>query len=283
MSSCCTLSSESEESEEVIVTKQEIDYSHVQPEQDDLGVLPEDHPLLERFQQSLKAHLLRVRDQLVTEINDLDYNIKLKEQEREDIGCKLYDYQQEIRQQNETLQDYEKQLKEATEKRLKHEKNVEKSKKEYENKLLMYKDQKRFHNQRLLELNSLQVLEGNIEKWASEVDNEVQAAKRAVNKDWQYQKAISEEKKKIDLLVFNLDDEIRKREQELNGVNEQIREQRCVLESLNKDLSNAATDLEVLQQEHKRLTQAWSEVIIAIQQRDKLLFQIKDDLTWVGQ
>ncbi|XP_044571312.1 coiled-coil domain-containing protein 40 isoform X1 [Drosophila ananassae] len=43
-------------------------------------------------------------------------------------------------------------------------------------------------------------------------------------------------------------------------------------------IADANTDLEVLQNEHKRLTKAWSEVIIAIQLRDKILFQVKDTI-----
>jgi len=49
-----------------------------------------------------------------------------------------------------------------------------------------------------------------------------------------------------------------------------------VINILNMSIANANTDLEVLQNEHKRLTQAWNEVIIAIQLRDKILFQVQD-------
>ncbi|KPU79143.1 uncharacterized protein Dana_GF26442 [Drosophila ananassae] len=51
-----------------------------------------------------------------------------------------------------------------------------------------------------------------------------------------------------------------------------------VVNILNMSIADANTDLEVLQNEHKRLTKAWSEVIIAIQLRDKILFQVKDTI-----
>ncbi len=103
-------------------------------------------------------------------------------------------------------------------------------------------------------------------------------AKRVASKDNKDQRAISEEKKKMDLILFKLDEEVRKHERELEHINDQIKEHGGVVESLNKSISDATADLEGLQQEHKKLMQAWGEVIVAVQQRDRVLMKVKEEL-----
>lgn len=68
---------------------------------------------------------------------------------------------------------------------------------------------------------------------------------------------------------------------ELGNIEDQIREHNDAVSSLNRNLADANVDLEGLQQEHKKLMQAWGEVIVAVQHRDKMLSKIRQDLLWV--
>ncbi|TDG39129.1 hypothetical protein AWZ03_014449, partial [Drosophila navojoa] len=72
--------------------------------------------------------------------------------------------------------------------------------------------------------------------------------------------------------------EVKKKEAELQSIAEDEVAIKEVVNVLNMSIADANTDLEALQNEHKRLIQAWSEVIIAIQQRDKILFQVQDNI-----
>lgn len=103
-------------------------------------------------------------------------------------------------------------------------------------------------------------------------------AKRITSKDSKDQRLISEEKKKMDLILYKLDSEVRKNERELANIEDQIHEHNNSVASLNKSLADANIDLEGLQQEHKKLMQAWGEVIVAVQHRDKVLMKAKTDL-----
>lgn len=80
------------------------------------------------------------------------------------------------------------------------------------------------------------------------------------------------------MLLFNLEGEVHKKEMELGNIEDQIREHTDAVGSLNQNLANANVDLEGLQQEHKKLMQAWGEVIVAVQHRDKMLSKIRQDL-----
>ncbi|XP_055634823.1 coiled-coil domain-containing protein 40 [Toxorhynchites rutilus septentrionalis] len=245
---------------------------------DQSGVLEKDHPLLERFQQALKAHLLRVQNQLEEEIAELDHRLEENEKESEEVGSRLYDLQEEIDSQKELLDIYGKEIMEVSERRQAEEQKVAAYKQEYDEQNCKLKDFKKIYNEHIQELDNLTVLESEFSKWDKEIKDEIAIAKRVASKDAKDQLVAAEEKRQVDLLVFNLDAEVRRKERELEGIEEQIKEQEGVTETINKSLADANSDLEALQHEHKRLFQAWGEVIVAIQQRDKVLSKTKDDL-----
>lgn len=247
-----------------------------EPEKIKLAFLPPDHPLLQKFQETLRGYLLRSKEQLSTEIAELKYNIKLKEQQREEHGAKLYEMQQEIRHQNEQLEDYAIEIQGNLKRRHDEDEEVNKLKAIHEEKLALSKEYKFNYNKRMVELDNLQTLQNNLRKWTDEVEDEVKNAKRVVSRDSQLQKQLSEEKKKSDMLFYHLDVEVKKREKELVDVSEELASQREVIGVLNQSISYANADLEALQNEHKHLTQAWGEVIVAINHRDKIMHQVNE-------
>ncbi|XP_034472838.1 coiled-coil domain-containing protein 40 [Drosophila innubila] len=247
-------------------------------EPEEMGILPPNHPLLRKFQQSLKEHLLRTKHKLENEITDIKYQVKAKEERREEQGLALYDMQNKIGYQEQQIKEISSQIDEHIEKRQKEEAAVEIIKKEYEEKIKLTRAQKSLYNTRMMELEDLQSLGSNIRKWAYDVEDEVKNAKRIVSRDAQLQKQLSEEKRKSDILFYRLDMEVKKKEAELESIIEDEAAIKEVVNVLNMSISDANTDLEALQNEHKRLVQAWSEVIIAIQLRDKILFQVQDNI-----
>lgn len=176
---------------------------------DSRAILPADHPLLEKFQNALKEHLLKINNRLSDEISEIDHNIGRLKKEQENVGEKLYDYQQEAEQQKEMLDEYNERLNEVSEKRLKNEINASKLKRDYAELTNKYQDASRKHEDKLLELTQTRLLENNMSKWTQEIEDEVKAAKRVVSKDKQNQLAVSQEKRQMDLILFNLEGEVR--------------------------------------------------------------------------
>ncbi|GAB0089107.1 Coiled-coil domain-containing protein 40 [Sergentomyia squamirostris] len=242
------------------------------------AILPENHPLLDRFQQNLKNHLLRIQEQLQGDISILDHTLKVKGDERQEVGAALYDLQQQINVQRAALEDYEVKIEEVCEKRQKITANCAGLRRECQEKETELREAKRIHAQRMMELNNLTVLENNMSKWAKEARDEVFVAKRIASKDGRDRQAKMEESQKMELFLFHLDSDVRSRENELNSINEQIHEQENAIQQLNKSLVDSNADLEILQQEHKRMAQTWGEVIVAIEQRDKVLSMVQNDL-----
>lgn len=242
------------------------------------AVLPADHPLLEKFQRALKAHLLKVNSELEEEVAELKQSVVRKTRECNEIGSELYDHQEEAERQKDALDDYNTQLKEMTDKRLAHESNARELKKNFDRQNYKFKDAKRAYNERMIELTHLQVLEGNMSKWTQEIEDEVLAAKRMVSKDAQDQLAISQHKKQMDMLLFNVDAEIRRVERQLENTNDQITEQTQAVDELNRSIADANADVNALQSEHRRMIGSWGDVILCIKQRDKQLATMRQEL-----
>lgn len=263
---------------EKLNTGQKIFQQLSEEKNDPRAILPPDHPLLQKFQKALKEHLLKINNRLSDEIDQIDHNINRIKKEQETIGETLYDHQQEIEHQKEMLDEYNERLNEVSEKRLKNEINASKLKRDYVEMTNKFKEASRAHEDTLLELNQTRLLENNISKWTEEIEDEVKAAKRVVSKDKQNQVAISQEKRQMDLILFNLEGEVKRRDQELNVINEQIQDQNGKLEFLNRNLSDGSADLNGLQLELKRLIGAWREVILSIQLKDEVLATLRSDL-----
>ncbi|XP_041777459.1 coiled-coil domain-containing protein 40 [Anopheles merus] len=245
---------------------------------DRVGVLETDHPLLERFQSALKSHLLKVKNQLEEEVADLNHRLVQNEKESEEVGAELYDLQEEIDNQKELLEIYGKEILELAAQRQQEERLAAQYRKEFEEQQLSLKEFRKMHKEHLMELENLTVLESEFAKWAQEIKDEIAVAKRVASKDAKDALAAAEEKRQVDLLLLNLSNEVKRKEHELEEIEEQIREQDGQRETISRSLADANTDLEALQHEHKCLAQAWGEVIVAIQQRDRVLVKTKEEL-----
>lgn len=240
--------------------------------------LPADHPLLAKFQAALHAHLTKVTAELEAEIADIDHNIKELNGQREDIGSNLYDLQSEIDRQKETLDSYNTRINETFEKRMKYEEDDRMIKNEFKSLKRKHEEAQREHNERVVEMRKLQALELSVKKWHQEMRDEVAVSKRVVSKDKQEKLRQSEEKRRMDLILLNLEVEVQRREAESTRLSEQIKERQKAIEELNTSLTTSNTDLQALEGEHKRLVSSCNDVIHAIGNRDKILAKTMEKL-----
>lgn len=233
--------------------------------------LPADHPLLAKFQATLRAHLTKVTAELEAEIADIDHNMKELDAQRVDVGANLYDLQYEIDRQKETLDSYNSRINETFEKRIQCEETNRAIQSEFKSLKRKHTEAQREHNERVAEMRKLQALELSVKKWHREMRDEVEVSKRVVSKDKQEKMRQSDEKRKMDLVLLNLEMEVQRREAESARLNEQIAERQRVIEELNTSLTEASTDLAAIESEHKRLVSSCNDVIHAIENRDKAL------------
>lgn len=237
-----------------------------------------DHPLLEKFQATLKEHLSRINQQLIKENTEIDHEIQQLNDEREDVGSKLYDLQQKIDRQKNEIDSYSKQISETFEKRVKCEEETRQSKMELKLLDKFHSDAKRIHFERTAELKKLETLEQTIAKWQQEMEHNLKESKLILSKDKQEQERINKEKRQMDFLLLNLETELMKCEQKSEQILNEVQENERQVEALKAKLSDSNADLDSLQTDNRRLITSWNEVIHVIEHRDKLLAKTKDQL-----
>lgn len=236
-----------------------------------------DHPLLEKFQATLKQHLIRINDQLATENAEIDNQIELLNEEREEVGSNSFDLQQKIAYQKREIDVYSQRIAQTFEKRVKCEEDTRQSKMELKLLHNFHHDAQRTYNERMAELKKLQTLEQTVDKWQQEMVHNLKVSKLMLNKDKQDNERISKEKREMDLLLLNLEMELMKAQTKSGEVVKELEESERQVEQLNAKLIDSNADLDALQADNRRLISSWNEVIHAISQRDKLLAKTAEE------
>lgn len=238
-----------------------------------------DHPLLEKFQITLKEHLTRIHEQLIKENAQIDNQIQILNDEREEIGSNLYDLQQKIDRQNDELDSFNKRISDTFEKRVKCEEDTRQSNLELKLLHTFHRDAKRIYADRAAELKKLQTLEQTIDKWQKEMEHNLKVSKLMLSKDQQEKNRRSKEKREMDFLLLNIEMEVMTCEMRSEQIVKELEENEKHIEILNAKLIGSNADLDALQTDNRRLISSWNEVIHAISNRDKLLAKANDELT----
>lgn len=237
-----------------------------------------EHPLLDKFQATLKQHLLRKNEQLLKENTEIDCEIQRLNDEREDIGANLFDLQRKIVHQKSDMVSYNRQISQTFENRVQCEEDTRQAKLEL--KLLhdFHRDSKRTHGDCMAELKKLQTLEQTINRWQQEMEHNLKVSKLTLNKDKQEKHRISKEKREMDLLLLNLEIELMKTTNKSTEIMRDIDEYKQQIEQFNTKLMYSNADLDALQTDNRRLISSWNEVIQAIANRDELLAKTSEEL-----
>lgn len=237
-----------------------------------------DHPLLDKFQATLKEYLLRITAQLKSETYEIDGKIAELNDERIQIGSNLYDLQQEIDRQKDESDMYNNQISNLFEHRTKCEAKNRESNEELKILQESLRNAKDLKSKRLSTLDKLQMVERNIDKWRQEMKHELKVSKLVLSKDKAEKERICKEKRQMDLLLLNLEVEVRRSKTESNEISEQIRDSEQQISHLNAKLARDNEDLNDLQADNRELITSWNEVLQSIAKRDKLLAKMNEDL-----
>lgn len=237
-----------------------------------------DHPLLDKFQATLKEYLLRITAQLKSETYEIDGKIAELNDERIQIGSNLYDLQQEIDRQKDESDMYNNQISNLFEHRTKCEAKNRESNEELKILQESLRNAKDMKSKRLSALDKLQMVERNIDKWRQEMKHELKVSKLVLSKDKAEKERICKEKRQMDLLLLNLEVEVRRSKTESNEISEQIRDSEQQISHLNAKLARDNEDLNDLQADNRELITSWNEVLQSIAKRDKLLAKMNEDL-----
>lgn len=154
-------------------------------------VLEPDHPLLEKYQQALKEHLLLQINHLKDEIFELETGTKKNNAEREELGVQNYEMQQNVCKQQKDLEIITDQLTTLTGARAECEAEVEEMRQKVKAAREQLIEEERENTELKNEINSINLLTKQITEWEEKMESEIM-----VNK------TISEKTRKINLQLI---------------------------------------------------------------------------------
>ncbi|XP_011298593.1 coiled-coil domain-containing protein 40 [Fopius arisanus] len=235
-----------------------------------LKVLDPDDPLMRRFQEALRSHLLRVDERLTTEIAELQASNKEASRKREEKGMEMYEAQREISRQETSMEKYISSLEDLKKSREENQYRL-KEKKELRNKVRQEADEERRRVEQLSrELESLSSQCKHFEEFEVEVSNHLSVSKRMSEKDASVQRELIRQKQQEDYLLLKLEEEVWKLEKEIEDLRRQQVTKTEDKVTVGQTISDADADFGALQRERKGLLTAWNRVVANILQRDKI-------------
>ncbi|KAK6624358.1 hypothetical protein RUM44_011217 [Polyplax serrata] len=241
-------------------------------------VLEPDHPMMQRFQAALKAHLLKQIDKLSNQVFELDHEIKQKEKEKEETGLELYAVQEEVYRQQKVLEDCETTIESLMKERESLDESVKTKKSNWKEEVNQLNCAKKKEMDLMAELQRLSSLEKQMEKWEKEIESELTVTQRISEKTMYDKNKLIEEKRKMDMYLLKLMTAVSNNEADIKVLDGEIELKLEEKDTLSQTLADAAADLQALVTEQKRLMSAWNSVASMISQKNAVYTNLTNDL-----
>ena len=240
--------------------------------------LPADHPLMKNLQSALEIQLKGEEEQLRLQQKEKLEELRKVKRKREDIGVKLYNFQQRYAKLEETFnEEYNKYMVlksqlEETEKLLNDQ--VQK----YQNKANNIKEQQKMVLQATEELNQLNAMLKYVEQYNNEVNSQIEVTNR--NAQVVEKKIISNEteKKKQDFLIDSLEEQIKNLHERKLLFEAQLKSQEAQTKEARENLSEAQEEIRNILEKKKAILDNWNKAVISMKAKDKAMQAVLEDI-----
>ncbi|XP_076810379.1 coiled-coil domain-containing protein 40-like [Clavelina lepadiformis] len=237
--------------------------------QSDLVVLDPDHPLMKRFQNRLKQHLLKQLEKARLERKELTDDLKRKKTNREDLGVRLYGSQQELARQQANLEQLRDKFAVSSDKRRKEEEDLNKLREKY----------KQFQSQSSKERKKNAELQTEVENLATrlfymhnakeDIRSDIAVMKRAAEKAEAEVTHAEMTKQRQDLHVNRMTERVEQLRESIAMYEAQQAAQAEETLAAKQALSEAKEEIEAINLEKKQLYQQWNSSLIGMKRRDE--------------
>lgn len=231
--------------------------------------LTPNHPLLEKFQQALKEHLLFQITRMKDEILEIEMETKKKSEEREKLGIQTYEAQQMVCTQQKTLENLVRQIETVSAAKEEVDRSLDESKKNYKEIQNMYLHSEKVNKELQTELESVHYLNNQMTQWEKKIESHISVNKRIASKTKKDYNLLFQEKKQQDMLIYNLTKTVWKLESDIEILAQENKIKEKEVEELEQVVAVGNTNIEALQTEIRCLMHSWNSVVVAISNRDK--------------
>ncbi|XP_067128416.1 coiled-coil domain-containing protein 40-like isoform X2 [Centruroides vittatus] len=234
-----------------------------------------DHPILSCFQSALKTYLQDMIEKAKLELLAKKKQLKEKQKEREDLGSRLYDEQENLASIQENLhsnndkyynlfcqcQNNEKILKTAKETYEKLENTLQEEKKAEVN---CYNQFEKL-NQQLL----------NIMKFSKNVSSHVSIIKTINGKTGKEKNKVAFEQLQQDLLIYQHLNTLKQIRDNIKHYKNSISIQKEEAKEMKQEITEADVEMKVVNLEYKQFLSQWKTWLFTSTKRDELLSSLK--------
>ncbi|XP_018059753.1 PREDICTED: coiled-coil domain-containing protein 40 [Atta colombica] len=240
-------------------------------------VMDPDDPLMTKFQNALREHLIRIDNKLNSEILELEANIKVLEKERETEGLQLYYAQQEIAQQQKTIEKYQSMIANVILQREEKDTHVKNAKEVHKNTHIKLLEEKRKEENLMHELEQITDLQAQFSKLQTELENSLIISKQVSKKDKIIQRDLIAQKQQKDCIIYKLMEEVWKIKNEITNLDTQLQLKNKEKIQINQMITDVNIDLETLHKQHTNLCNTWNSVVLNITNRNKVYEQLNTE------
>ncbi|XP_053607595.1 coiled-coil domain-containing protein 40 [Plodia interpunctella] len=241
------------------------------------AVLESTHPLMQRFQQTLKQFLEKENAIAEEEILQLRDDLRLSKEAYDADLETIYRSDHDTNAQRVMIEEYEATLGQKTNDREQAEQHAKELGDRYK-KLKDKLDQDiATERETIQEVEALTTLCRQLEKWREETESDLTVSQRMSDKMRAEKKTLADEKRELDIIIYGLSNEVWKLESRLEMFKKQFEIKNAEMENVNDKVTAYASELEDLDLDKRRLVSLWNAVLINIQQRDKVYDSVRDD------
>ena len=240
--------------------------------------LPADHPLMTRLQGALHKQLSDDNHRVELQLREKEETLKSLRREREDVGVQLYGFQQQLAKMQMTFERTHDNFNIIQKYRKEAEEQLKLLSEEYEKKKQEVEDQARKVNKAQDELNQLNRTLNQVEEYNRQMTSEIAVTKTTTYTAEENVVRLEKDKKKQDLLIDTMNEEMKRLTEQANLIQAQIISQSDETQAARKTLEEANSEMEKIIESKKELMNQWQELLRMMKKRDEALQSVHDKM-----
>ncbi|KOB65648.1 putative cohesin subunit [Operophtera brumata] len=234
------------------------------------AVLESSHPLMQRFQETLREFLQKENALAEEQILNLNDELKLSKLGYEKDLEAIYRSDHDTNAQRVLIEEYESTLAQRTAEREAAERRAKVANEKYKRTKEKLEQDQLNEREATEEMEALTTLCRQLEKWREETESELTVSQRMSDKMRAEKLTLADEKRELDMIIFSVGQEVWKLESKLDMFKKQLEIKNVEMDVMNDKVTAYAAELEDLDLDKRRLVSLWNSVIVNIQRRDKL-------------
>ncbi|XP_043924009.1 coiled-coil domain-containing protein 40 [Protopterus annectens] len=249
----------------------------------ELVVLDPDHPLMKRFQITLKNYLLKQLEKLDLDVKEMSEQMKKRKVDREELGVVLYGVQQELAHMQMALEKHHDRCGGVAVLRRQLEEELENIRNLYRKTQLTTNEERKKVAELQTEVDNMALRLFYTQNLNEDVRSDIAVMKRATQKAEAERTQAEQQKMKQDLFVDRLTKQVERLNEQTAMYEAQIIAQAEESKAAKNTVTEAQMEIDAINMEKKQLLQQWNTSLIGMRRRDEAYAAMEEALSQARQ